>query len=272
MNKLLVSVSGGRSSAMMARHIQQSEKYKDFEKLYVFANTGMERPETIQFLKDMEDHWGLDLVKIEGVYSEDMGVGIKYKIVDYDTIDMNAKVFEESVKHYNKGSFDGLPYSKAPYCSQAMKQRPIDKLAKDVFGTTKYITAIGFRKEDMPKRINWIDIKHDEKRIYPLLTDYDEPVGVTDLGKFWNQQPFKLNISSHLGNCELCWKKSDKVLVEAIQNGTRFVGWWKQMEDQYGNTAFRNKNSIMDYVAMSKSPETMKINFEETDDYCLCTL
>jgi 3'-phosphoadenosine 5'-phosphosulfate sulfotransferase (PAPS reductase)/FAD synthetase len=48
---LMIAVSGGRSSAMMARHIQISEKYKDLEKLYVFANTGMERPETIEFLQ-----------------------------------------------------------------------------------------------------------------------------------------------------------------------------------------------------------------------------
>lgn len=45
---LIVLISGGRSSAMMARHIQTSEKYKDFEKLYVFCNTGQERPQTIK--------------------------------------------------------------------------------------------------------------------------------------------------------------------------------------------------------------------------------
>lgn len=51
MKNLLINVSGGRSSAMMARHIQTSEKYKDYQKLYVFCNTGLERPETIQLLK-----------------------------------------------------------------------------------------------------------------------------------------------------------------------------------------------------------------------------
>ena len=36
---------------MMAYHIHTSEKYKGYNKAYVFANTGMERPETIEFLK-----------------------------------------------------------------------------------------------------------------------------------------------------------------------------------------------------------------------------
>lgn len=91
---LLVTVSGGRSSAMMAYHIHTSPKYKDYEKAYVFANTGMERPETIDFLNKIEFDWGIPLILIEGTYSNVMGVGVGYKIVDWDTLDMKAKVFE----------------------------------------------------------------------------------------------------------------------------------------------------------------------------------
>ena len=54
---ILVTVSGGRSSAMMARHIQTNDKYKNCNKIYVFANTGMERIETINFLKNIEKEW-----------------------------------------------------------------------------------------------------------------------------------------------------------------------------------------------------------------------
>lgn len=39
---LLICVSGGRSSARMARKIQLSKKYRKYNKLYVFCNTGME--------------------------------------------------------------------------------------------------------------------------------------------------------------------------------------------------------------------------------------
>ncbi|WP_424655065.1 hypothetical protein [Capnocytophaga leadbetteri] len=54
MKNLLITVSGGRSSARMARHIQTHKKYVDYNKVFVFCNTGMERPKTIIFLKDID--------------------------------------------------------------------------------------------------------------------------------------------------------------------------------------------------------------------------
>ena len=73
---LLVTVSGGRSSARMAWHIQTHPKYADYNKVFVFCNTGMERPETIAFLKDIVKHWKIPLTLIEGVYSTEKGVGV----------------------------------------------------------------------------------------------------------------------------------------------------------------------------------------------------
>jgi 3'-phosphoadenosine 5'-phosphosulfate sulfotransferase (PAPS reductase)/FAD synthetase len=272
MKNIIVAVSGGRSSAMMAYHIHTSEKYKDYNKAYVFANTGMERPETIDFLKKIESVWGIPLTLIEGTYSNIMGVGVGYKIVDWDSLDMKANVFEQCIMHMNKGIFDGLPNQDAPYCSERMKTRPCNKFAKDIFNDEKYITAIGFRREDMPKRISCAEIKHDEQRIFPLLTDFIEPIGLLELNSWWNQQAFKLGINSKFGNCELCWKKSDNNLVEVIRNGTRFVDWWQRMEDQYGNTSFRNRKSIADIVAMSAQPKTMSIDFSDSQEGCMCQM
>ena len=40
-DKLLVcTFSGGRTSAFMGQFLKLYKKYKDFDKLYVFANTG----------------------------------------------------------------------------------------------------------------------------------------------------------------------------------------------------------------------------------------
>lgn len=257
---------------MMAYHIHNSEKYKDYNKAYVFANTGMERPETIDFLKNIEKIWGIPLTLIEGTYSNLMGVGVDYKVVDWESLDMQAKVFEGCIMHMNKGSFDGLPNQEAPYCSERMKTIPCNKFAKDIFNGEKFIRAIGFRREDMPKRISWPEIKEDKTRIFPLLTDFYEPIGLLELNAWWNIQPFQLGINSKLGNCELCWKKSDKNLVEVIRNGTRFVEWWKKMEDQYGNTAFRGKKSIADFVAMANQPSTMSIDFSDNGEGCVCQI
>ena len=269
---LMVTVSGGRSSAMMARHIQTNEKYANYKKVFVFCNTGMERPETIEFLKNIEKHWEIPLVKIEGVYSNVMGIGVGYKIVDWDNLNMTAKPFSETIMHKNKGEYDGLPNSEAPYCSDMMKTIPAKKLCDDIFGVNKYIKAIGFRKEDMPKRISWAEIKEDKKRIFPLLTDFYTPISQLDLNRMWNKENFKLELHGSLGNCELCWKKSDSNLVDAIRYGTRFVEWFKKEEQKYGNTAFRGHKSIADLVKLSELPRTIKMELETEDDFnCVCS-
>ena len=267
---ILASISGGRSSAMMSYHLHTHPKYKDDNKVFVFANTGMERPETIEFLKNCDQHWGLNIIKVEGVYSETMGVGVGYKVVEWDELAMNAEPFDGAIMHMNKGEYKGLPNSNAPYCSDRMKTRPIQKFAKDYFKTKDFVTSIGFRAEDMPKRISWPEIKAEDKRIYPLLTDFEKPIGQRELTEWWQTQPFELGIHSKLGNCELCWKKSDRNIVETIQYGTRFVDWWAKHEQTYGHTSFRGNKSIHDYVKMAQQGKPMEFDFDQEDFNCMC--
>lgn len=269
---LMVTVSGGRSSAMMARHIQTNKKYDNYEKVFVFCNTGMERPETIDFLKNIEKYWQIPLIKIEGVYSNKLGTGVKYKIVDWDNLNMNAKPFSEMIEHKNKGVFSGLPNQDAPYCSENLKTTPAKKLCDDIFGINKYKIAIGFRKEDMPKRISWAEIKEEKRKIFPLLTDFESPISQLDLNKLWKKEKFKLEIHGKYGNCELCWKKSDNNLIENIIFGTRFIDWFKAEELKYNSTSFRNHKSIEDLIKLSKLPRTLEMDLETEDDFnCVCS-
>lgn len=268
---LMVTVSGGRSSAMMARHIQTSEKYKDFEKIYVFANTGQERVETIDFLKNIVKYWKMDLHIVEAVGSDVMGVGINYKLVDFDTLSMNSEPFETVIRHKNKGIFEGLPNQESPYCSENLKTIPCKKFCDEIFGVNNYLKAIGYRKEDMPKRITFGEAKIDKTRIFPLLTDFYVPIDNLELNRWWDSQPFKLGIHGKFGNCELCWKKSVDTLVANIRYGTRSIGWWQKMENKYNNTAYRGRMSINDLVKQASLPYTPEFNFPEQDDSCVCS-
>jgi 3'-phosphoadenosine 5'-phosphosulfate sulfotransferase (PAPS reductase)/FAD synthetase len=269
---LMVTVSGGRSSAMMARHIQTNEKYADYKKVFVFCNTGMERLETIDFLKNIEKYWQIPLIKIEGVYSNDLGTGVKYKIVDWENINMTAKPFSKMIEHKNKGIFDGLPNQDAPYCSENLKTLPAKKLCDDIFGINNYKIAIGFRKEDMPKRISWSEIKEQKQKIFPLLTDFYTPISQLDLNKLWKKEKFKLELHGKYGNCELCWKKSDNTLIENIIFGTRFIDWFKKEEQKYNSVSFRNHKSIADLVKLAELPRTGKLELETEDDFnCVCS-
>jgi hypothetical protein len=268
---ILALISGGRSSAMMAYVLQNSPKYKNDNIVFVFANTGMERPETIEFLKNMVLHWNLPLVKIEGVYSTKKGVGVSYVIKNFDNLNMSAKPFSEAIDHMNKNKFVGLPSTAAPYCTEYLKIRPMQKFAIDYFEKKKYVKAIGFRAEDMPKRISWAEIKIENKKIFPLITDFEAPITQTDLTNFFSDQPFQLNIHGKFGNCELCWKKSDKNIIDNIRHGTRFVEWYAQKEKEYRDTSFRGKRSIMELVKKAQQPFTPEINFNEDDFNCYCS-
>jgi len=271
MENLLITVSGGRSSAMMARHIQTNEKYNKYNKVYVFCNTGMERPETINFLKNIVKFWNIDLKIIEGLYSNNLGTGVGYKLVDFDTMNMDALPFSEMIAHKNKGVFTGLPNQDAPFCSENLKTTPAKKYCDSIFGVNNYKKAIGFRKEDMPKRITFAEANKDEQRIFPLLTDFDLPISQLDLNKFWDNEPFKLELHGMYGNCELCWKKSDKNLVENILYGTRFIDWFKNEEKLYNSVSFRGHKSITDLIKLAEQPQNLKLDFNiDADNSCVC--
>ncbi|AZA49553.1 phosphoadenosine phosphosulfate reductase [Chryseobacterium carnipullorum] len=277
MKKLLVTVSGGRSSAFMARHIQTFEKYKDFEKVYVFCNTGMERPETIQFLKDIVHHWNIPLNIIEAVFGMVPGVGISHKVVDFETMDMHGKVFSQSIAYMNKINWHGVPNSAIPYCSKYLKTEPSHHFAKAIFGKEKFIKAIGFRAEDMPKRISWPEIAEEEFRIFPNLTDFENPITQFDLNLFFDNEPFKLKLHSKIGNCRFCWKRDNKLTADIIrmqfEGDQYFVDWHRNEEAKFGNTFFRDELTIDDLVKMAQRPFVGQINFEEyqDDDFkCIC--
>lgn len=273
MKNLLVTVSGGRSSAMMARHIQTHPKYKDYNKLYVFANTGMERPETIEFLKNMVKYWNLPLVLIEGVYSTKKGVGVRHKIIDFDTLSMKNEPYQGAISQLNKNKWTRLPNKGTPYCQTYLKERPCHSLAKEIFQTTDYIKAIGYRKEDMPKRITYKEIELSKDKIAPLITDFKTPISKFDLTRWYDNQPFKLDLHSDLGNCTLCWKKGDKNLVKSIQLNDRVtqdIEWFKKMEDKYGNTMFRGNRSIFEIVKIAENTGEQTYLFNDNEG-CLCS-
>jgi len=269
---LLIAVSGGRSSAMMARHIQTNEKYAGYNKLFVFCNTGQEKPQTIQFLKDMVEQWQLPLVMIEGVYSKEEGVGVKHKIVDFDTLDMNSTPLKGAIMQMNKNKWTGVFNQAVPYCSEYTKVRPSHSFAKEIFGTTKYHKAIGYRKEDMPKRISWAEIKEESIRFFPLLTDFNMVVGLRELDEYFNTQPFKLQISSKLDNCEICHKAGRKNIIERIRYGVRneTLNFYRDMQAEYGNMFLRGNESIDELVESAAKPEQQTTLFDK-EDGCVCT-
>jgi len=232
---LLISFSGGRTSAMMTKYLL--DNYQDiYSMVVVFSNTGHERQATLDFVNKCDNKFNFNTIWIE---PEITASGTKAKIVDYETAYTNRKKngldpFEQMIIKY------GIPNIMNPHCSRELKARTIRAFMRDYLKHKKidYKTAIGFRSDE-PKRLNWEKAKKN-KLIY--LAQLGK-VTKEDVNKFWIGQEFDLELKSYQGNCILCWKKSDRKLFTIIREGILSndlellaeIEWIESIHRKYGN-------------------------------------
>ncbi len=114
--KIFVSVSGGKSSMMMARVLR--DKYPAAEIVYVFANTGQEREETLAFVAHCAEYWSMPIVWVEAsIQSGRIGTG--HKIVTFETASRHGEPFESMITKY------GIPNKAYPHCTRELKLAPM---------------------------------------------------------------------------------------------------------------------------------------------------
>lgn len=232
--KLLVSFSGGETSAYMALWLWKHKQH-EYDMVFVFANTGQENEQTFKFIQKFELHFSIPIVWIEAIVYHGKRKSNGFKIVNYDTADRSGKVFGEIIKKH------GIPNMSFPHCTREMKQVPIRKFAKSI-GWKEYYTAIGIRADEMDRQ----SVKAKENRfIYPLISKAMRPMTKPKINFFWSQQPFRLDLKGYQGNCITCWKKSDhKLFTIAKENKSAFY-FMKKMEQRYKNFTPASRLKIM---------------------------
>jgi hypothetical protein len=274
---MLISFSGGRTSAFMAKFLMEYEPYKNFEKVVCFANTGKEHEATLEFVDRCDREFGLNVVWLEAVVNPEKGKGTSFKIVDFESSSRQGDPFEAVIAKY------GIPSKQFPHCTRELKQRPINAYMRDL-GLNDWVTAIGIRADES-HRINYNNgiWRHT---IYPLadLLKVDEAF----IREWWSRQSFDLELKDYEGNCDLCWKKSKRKRLTLISENSSVAEWWANMEKEYGQGKYlfdqRDGLSIPDLVELAKRPfskaidkhEASKMNmslFEPTMDLewdCFC--
>ena len=219
-NNIFISVSGGETSWYMAHLIKS--KYPDKNLLFGFANTGKERIETLDFNQKCSEYFGINLIWVEAIVHPSRK-GCTHKIVDYSTADKKGDTFENVIAKY------GIPNVSFPHCTRELKANPLKSLADEYFGKNNYHKAIGIRVDEID-RVS--PLKDKLKLIYPLVSPYstDKPT----INAFWNTMPFRLKLKSYEGNCDYCFKKSDRKLctIRSSEDGKLFQ-WWHEMEHLY---------------------------------------
>ena len=127
MKKLLVSTfSGGRTSAFMGKFLNTYDKYKDYDKVFIFANTGKEKVETLNFINRCDKEWNLNIVWLEAKINLEKGKGTDYNIVNFENASRKGEVFEDMLRAYP------MPNNFASNCTRELKQTPIAKYIKSL--------------------------------------------------------------------------------------------------------------------------------------------
>lgn len=261
MSRILVSFSGGRSSAKMAWLIKHH--WTEQEVVFVFANTGKEREETLVFADRCDREWGLGLVWVEAVVHPDERRGCSHQVIDFATANRSGDVFESVIQKY------GIPNMNYLHCTRELKANPIKSYIESI-GWEDYVTAQGMRADE-PKRI-----RSDKNVVYPLAHTW--PTTKSQVLDWWKDQPFDLGLKDHQGNCDGCHKKSLVKLVRIAQEDKAIFAWWGRMENLHGTaghnddgtprTFYRGHRSASDIVAMSDLMTMPPLPFAEADAGC----
>lgn len=222
--KLLVSFSGGETSAFMAQWLLK-HKSDEYEMIFVFANTGQENEETLEFVDKCDKEFGLGVVWVEAVVHHGKRKGTTHKVVNFETADRDGVVFEEVIKKYM------IPNIQNMICSRELKERPITSYARSIgWKRSDYETAIGIRTDEFDRMS---ERRKENRIIYPLISM--QPMTKPMISFFWKNMPFRLNLKGYEGNCKTCWKKSFRKLGTIAQETPEKFGFFKRMEEKYGN-------------------------------------
>lgn len=254
---LVVSFSGGRTSAYMSYWLKK-HKSEEYNLHFVFANTGREDERTLEFVKDCDVYFNLNLTWLEAVTHKGERKGCTHKVIDFDTADRKGRVFEEVIQKY------GIPNKAYPHCNRELKLNPIKSWMRGN-GLKKAHTAIGIRVDEIDR----MSIKAEEnKLIYPLVSM--NPKTKDQILNWWTRQHFDLDVPEHYGNCITCFKKSDRKLMTIAKRDVEQFEWTDNMEQKYGSIGCTKDTSRVFFRSNTSTSElvgrAMLEDFKEFDD------
>ena len=217
-NSLIISFSGGRSSAVMTKLLL--DKYGNRLDINVlFANTGCEHPETLEFVRKCDEIWNFGTIWLEGQYNSTRGIGPKSKVVNYETASREGRPFREYLEAYQS------PHQILS-CTRDLKIRPIQHWMRENGYSNRTTTAIGIRADEIDRAEN----KDRRSLAFPLLE-----WGYTKekVRAFMGKAPFDLDIPEHYGNCVFCWKKSMRKLLTIAAEQPEFFAFPQEQEAKH---------------------------------------
>jgi hypothetical protein len=255
----------------------------------LFANTGKERLETLDFVHECATRWGVRVrwieytnfvpfVTLAGVDQDGRAIFEPgdlchaFREVSYDTASRRGEPFEALIEAWRH-----LPNPTQRTCTQGLKIRPMNAFARSV-GFDHWTSVIGLRADE-PRRVAKATAPTRER--WEIETPLAR-AGATlrDVSAFWAAQPFDLRLRSHEGNCDLCFLKGRDKLMRIMRARPDLVPWWIAQEGRGygdpGDALFRHdRPSYAQMLNMvQRTPLLPGLGLEEDDDAalpCACT-
>lgn len=221
----LISFSGGRTSGYMLHQIVQAHGGTLPDDVWVtFANTGREMPETLDFVRECGEQFGVDIVWLE--YRSHDEAQKRWRQVTYETAARDGEPFKALIRQKQY-----LPNPVTRFCTVSLKIDAMQGFARSL-GWDHWANVIGLRADE-PRRVAK---SRDSKRVYENVMPL-AAAGVTkaDVAAFWASRNFDLRLpningKTPLGNCDLCFLKSAATISGIMRIDSSLAKWWIEAE------------------------------------------
>lgn len=265
----LISFSGGRTSAFMLWNILQAHGGVLPDDIYVtFANTGKEAPETLDFVHEIEQKWGVKIYWLELYFGEERPV-YRTKIVDYETASRNGEPFEALLDRRKY-----LPNPVTRFCTSELKIKVMSRFMRKLQGYKNWYNVIGLRYDE-PRRVASALKQYEAwTNITPMN---DAKHTVEDVSEFWRKQNFDLKLTNAngktpAGNCDLCFLKGMDTTISILKERPEMADWWIKQEQKFGQhegATFRKDRP--NYIKLVEISKTQQDLFGDDDQMtCFC--
>lgn len=251
----VVSFSGGRTSGYMLRRILDAGLQPDVHVL--FANTGKEREETLRFVRDCGEKWGVPVHWLEWAEGE------KFRAVDFASASRDGEPFAGLIA---KRKF--LPNPVTRYCTQELKIRVMRNWMLDR-GYEHWTNVVGIRADE-PRRVARMRAGEGKDRWDIALPLAEAGVTESDVLLFWKKQPFDLQLRTWEGNCDLCFLKGVDKRKRVIEDNPKSAEWWAEQEKNVGGTFRNDTPSYSALITANRDQLRMFADGADALGDCLC--
>lgn len=238
-----IAFSGGRTSAYMLRQILDANGGLPDRAKVVFANTGREMPETLDFVQEVGERWSVPIVWVEYVLSwtgaeHDPKSGVfdsnahSFQVVTHNSASRDGDPMQDLIAYYGF-----IPPAISRWCTGRLKVKTAAQYLRSL-GWDEWVTATGIRADEAARAKNEGIKKDRSTPWHPLVR-----AGVTrhTVAIFWKRQPFDLRLPNvngrtQLGNCDGCFLKSEAARAALARDFPERAKWWADLEQRYGST------------------------------------